>query len=72
MNLDHGIHELITLNKDGSYTIFLNARDSRERQVMSYYHALGHIENRDFEKSDVQEIEHEAHKSEVNYERAKR
>ena len=64
MNMEYGIHEQVTLNRDGSYTIFLNARDSHEQQLLSYYHALSHIEKNDFEKSDVQEIEFEAHKTE--------
>lgn len=61
MNLEYGMHEMVTANHDGSYTIFLNARDSSERRLQSYYHALGHIERNDFGKADIQQIESEAH-----------
>ena len=62
LNMEYGIHEQITQNHDGSYTVFLNARDSTEMNRMSFVHALCHIHNNDFEKYDVQEIEYEAHK----------
>lgn len=55
------ISESVTANPDGSYTIFLNAKMSHERLQKAYLHALGHITHNDFEKSDVQEIEYEAH-----------
>ena len=61
LNMEHGIHEQVTSNHDGSYTIFLNARDSRAMNVLSYRHALEHILKGDFEKDDVQQIESEAH-----------
>ena len=61
--MEYGIHEQITQNHDGSYTVFLNARDSTEMSRMSFVHALCHIHNNDFEKYDVQEIEYEAHKN---------
>lgn len=64
LNMEYGIHEQVTQNHDGSYTIFLNARDSDARNRMAFIHALYHIQNHDFEKYDVQEIESEAHKRE--------
>jgi len=56
--------ELVTQNEDGSYTILLNARSSFERQQDAYRHARWHIDNLDFEKSNVQTIESDAHKKE--------
>ena len=53
--------EAITENSDGTYTIFLNARMSYERQLKAYQHALKHIQNDDFQKPDVQQIESIAH-----------
>lgn len=53
--------EVITENSDGSYTVFLNARLSHDQLIESYRHALAHIENEDFQKEDVQEIEMAAH-----------
>lgn len=55
-------NEFVTLNEDGTYSLFLNARCSYEEQCKSYKHALRHIRNNDFAKSDVQEIEMEGHK----------
>lgn len=54
------VHEAVMPCADG-YTIYLNAGDTRERQIKSYMHALNHIRNCDWEKSDVQEIERQAH-----------
>ena len=62
-NMDYQMHEFVTRNHDGSHTIFLNARDSNEKQLASYLHAIRHIEDGDFDKHDVQSIEYEAHKA---------
>lgn len=61
LNMETGIHEQIHDNGDGTYIVFLNARDSFDVQKKSYDHALRHIRNGDFEKSSVQEIELAAH-----------
>ena len=37
------------LNKDGSYTIIINAHLSAEMQLMIYEHELAHINSSDFE-----------------------
>lgn len=50
-----------TENEDGSYTIFINAQLSTEQQLEVYLHELRHINNHDFQRHDVQEIEFEAH-----------
>lgn len=54
--------EMIILNEDGSYTILINAKLSNESQIEAYNHAIKHILTDDFNKSDVQSIELEAHK----------
>ena len=54
--LPDGIKEMITPCV-GGYTIYLDPRQSFESMRDSYKHALLHIENHDFEKKDVQEIE---------------
>lgn len=56
--------EMIFSNEDGTYTIFINARLSYEAQLQAYEHALKHIQNEDFQKTDIQEIEYTAHKIE--------
>lgn len=58
--LPPGINEIVLPCFEG-YTIYIDSRLTREKQVRSYYHALGHIVNNDFEKADVQEIETNAH-----------
>ncbi len=62
MDMDTMIPEHLVKNADDSYTIFLNARLSRESQLKYYYHALRHINNADFCKENVQKIEFENHK----------
>jgi len=54
--------EMIVPNEDTSYTILINSRLSHERQVKAYYHAIRHLQNNDFEKTDIQMIESEAHR----------
>ena len=61
IDMDTAMAERVTLNADGSYTIFLNARLNHEQQISAYEHALEHINNCDFEKQNVQEIEYAAH-----------
>ena len=47
--------------KDGDYTIVLNSRLSREAQRAACKHEMGHLDNGDFQKTDVQDIEKAAH-----------
>ena len=61
LDMDTMIPEHLIKNDDDSYTIFLNARLSRDSQLKSYYHALRHIKEDDFEKEDIQKIEAGAH-----------
>lgn len=61
MDMDTMVPEHLVKNADDTYTIFLNARLSRDSQLKSYYHALKHIIENDFQKEDVQEIESIAH-----------
>lgn len=41
-----------TVNEDGSYSIFLNSRLTREQQINGYMHELKHILQLDFENRD--------------------
>lgn len=61
LDMDTKIPEHLIKNSDDSYTIFLNARLSQESRVKSYYHALRHISDNDFEKQSAQEVEWKAH-----------
>lgn len=62
IDMDTGIQEQVVKNHDGSYTVFINARYATEAQKKAYLHAIGHIEDGDFDKENVQEIEREAHR----------
>lgn len=61
INFDTCIKESVVKNADDSYTIFINAKLSHEKQCEVYNHAIAHIENCDFEKLDADKIEFEAH-----------
>lgn len=56
------VHGACTQNADGSYSVFLNANDSRERQEKAYRHELDHILNDDLHGENADEIERKAHK----------
>ena len=53
--------EAVTENEDGTYTVFINAKLTREKQLEAYMHALGHIMGNDFEKENADEIEFIVH-----------
>lgn len=59
-DLPHKVDEAVTPCLDG-YTVYINQNLSTDRQLKAYTHALKHILHNDFEKSDVQEIEAQAH-----------
>lgn len=59
--MDVLVGEQVIKNKDDSYTILLNSRLSHERQLECYLHAINHIHSNDFEKSNSNIIELEAH-----------
>lgn len=61
INFPNGGNEMVVKNEDGSYTILINAKLSAQGRIEAYEHALKHIENEDFEKTNVQEIESSAH-----------
>lgn len=60
-NLPSGVNEFITETPEGDYTIYLSASNTQEQWEKSYKHALKHIEQYDFEKRNVQEIEYSSH-----------
>lgn len=60
IDLPANVTEMVVPCLDG-YTVYINARLSSADALESYKHALTHISNFDFEKSDVQQIEASAH-----------
>jgi len=65
MDLPLPSKETVVPNEDGSYTIFINAKLSDEQRLKSYEHAIKHIKENDFSKTDVQTIEYSAHNSAI-------
>lgn len=61
ISLPDGIAEMVTPCADG-YTVYINERLGEEQRITAFKHALKHIENMDFEKHDVQNIETNTHK----------
>lgn len=59
--LPEGVNEAV-LSCLGGFTIYLDPRQSEDGLKRSYEHALKHIQDGDFFKTDVQSIESEAHK----------
>lgn len=49
----------------GGYTVYINSHISRESQRKALIHAFNHISNNDFDKTDVNQIENEAHNNKV-------
>ena len=60
VSLPYGVNETVTPCLSG-YTVYLNSRLSYEQRKKAFAHALRHIRNKDFDKSDVQSIESNAH-----------
>ena len=57
LNMDTAVEEQVNLNEDGSFSIFINARISSDRQMIAYQHALEHILKNDFGKDYADDIE---------------
>lgn len=54
-------NETVTVNEDGSYTIFINRNLCESKRLKAFNHAINYIKNNDFEKGNVQDIESVAH-----------
>lgn len=55
------VHESVTENEDGTYTIFIDSSLNSIEQRKQFVHAIRHIMEKDFEKTDVDKIEKCAH-----------
>lgn len=65
INMDVLVAEHVVKNIDDSYSIFINAKLSHDRQLEAYRHAMYHIKNGDFDKYNVDKIEIDAHNLEI-------
>lgn len=61
IKMNNNIKEAVTKNEDDSYTIFIESRLCKEEQNDAFLHAIKHILENDFEKTDVNSIELDAH-----------
>lgn len=62
IDLPSEVDEFVTVNDDGSHTVFLRSSMSLERRAIAYTHALWHIAHGDLEDGrDVQTVERIAH-----------
>lgn len=58
VSLPDGVHGCVSEDADGYYSVYINAKDSRERQYKALEHEVKkHIVGNDFAKHDVREIE---------------
>lgn len=62
LNDAYGVPGSVWHNSDDSYTIFIDAKLSKEKQKKVFLHEMKHIQENDFEKDNVQEIESKAHR----------
>lgn len=61
VDLPKNVNEMVTPCV-GGYTIYINASLSSFRKKKAVDHAIHHIENNDFERHDIQDIEFCTHK----------
>ena len=48
LDFGNSVPAVVSINDDGSFSIFLNARLSYERRLEAYWHEMRHIQNQDF------------------------
>lgn len=63
-DLPNSLHEMVSPNCDGTYTVLINSRLNYASQLEAYNHAMSHIDSNDFDADctlSVQEIEAKAH-----------
>lgn len=60
INLPEGINEMIA-PCEGGYTLYIDKRLSPDGFIRAYHHAVSHVRNKDWDKTDVQSIERTAH-----------
>lgn len=61
VDLPVGVGGIVTPNDDGTFSIYINARDARAKQVKSCNHEVRHIEHDDFYRDvPLEQMEREA------------
>lgn len=57
VNLPIGVHGFVVPNDDGTFSVYINARDSHVRQRQACRHEKKHIARNDFSRDDVHDAE---------------
>jgi len=58
LDFGNSIPAVVTINDDGNFSIFLNARLTYEKRLEAYWHEIRHIQNQDFySEMSVDELE---------------
>jgi len=58
VDLPIGIGGMVTPNEDGTYSVYINARNTRAKQLCSCGHEVGHIRREDFwNGKPIEEVE---------------
>lgn len=58
VDLPPKVKALVAENDDGTYSLYLNAKNDKKRNVLAYLHELEHIENNDFQNGKtIQQVE---------------
>ena len=57
VDLPIGVHGFIVPNDDGTYSVYINSRDSSVRQRQACKHERKHIARNDFSRDNVHEAE---------------
>ena len=52
-----GVHGFVVPNDDGTFSVYINARDSHVRQRQACKHEKKHIARNDFSRDDVRDAE---------------
>lgn len=60
VSLPIGVDEVVLPCAEG-HTLYLSDRLDKTARIRKYRHAVQHIMDNDFQKTDVQEIEYDAH-----------
>lgn len=60
VSLPPGINEMVVPCADG-FSVYIDVNLDKAHRINAYQHAMRHINNNDFEKEDVQQIEAVAH-----------
>ncbi len=66
IDMPHSVGSVVVKNEDDTFSIFLNSRQSHEKNMIDLKHEIRHIESGHVGNCvDVQNTEYETHKKDV-------